>query len=69
MRISYEHDADILNVWLSDGPVIRSEEHDWGLLDVGSDGEVVGIECWRAGKLLPQELLAALPSAPLASRE
>lgn len=38
-----------------------SEEERWGLRDYDETGALVGIELWSASKILPSEVLAALP--------
>jgi uncharacterized protein YuzE len=41
---------------------VRSEEHPWGLRDYDEQsGDLVGLEVWSASKVLPAELVAALP--------
>ncbi|MFL5895159.1 MAG: DUF2283 domain-containing protein [Thermoleophilaceae bacterium] len=65
MRISYDRDAGILYIALSDAPATRSDERPWGLVDIGPAGEVVGVEYWAAGKQLPADLLEVLPTTPL----
>lgn len=57
----YDREGDILYVQLRDGQVARSVEHDWGLIDLGDDGQPVGVEYWDASDHLPAEMLGALP--------
>lgn len=39
-----------------------ASNYDWGLIERDRDsGQVVGLEFWGASKLLPRELLDALP--------
>ncbi|HEY1238439.1 MAG TPA: DUF2283 domain-containing protein [Solirubrobacterales bacterium] len=64
MYAHYDREVDI--AWFrfgvpGDGSVDRSEETDWGLIDRTNEGQVVGLEFWRASERLPRELLDALP--------
>ena len=59
----YTIDGDIayIRVRSPHGPV-RSEELDWGLRDYDEEtGDLVGLEVWSASKVLPKELVDALP--------
>jgi uncharacterized protein YuzE len=59
----YATDEDIayIRVRSPHGPV-RSEEQAWGLRDYGErTGDLVGLEVWSASKVLPTELVDALP--------
>lgn len=59
----YTTDGDIAHIRVRSphGPV-RSEEHEWGLRDFDEQtGVLVGLEVWSASKVLPKELLDALP--------
>jgi uncharacterized protein YuzE len=59
----YTIDGDIayIRVRSPHGPV-RSEEQPWGLRDYDEQtGDLVGLEVWSASKVLPAELVAALP--------
>lgn len=41
---------------------VRSEEQPWGLRDYDRDtGELVGLEVWSASKILPGDVVEALP--------
>jgi len=41
---------------------VRSEEEAWGLRDYDEEtGELVGLEMWSASKVLPADLVDALP--------
>lgn len=41
---------------------VRSEELEWGLRDYDEEtGDLVGLEVWSASKVLPRELVDALP--------
>lgn len=60
----YDREADVLLVELFDGDVDRSEERDWGLMDLAADGRTVAVEVWQASSRLPGEVLATLPSPP-----
>lgn len=59
----YTTDGDIayIRVRSPHGPV-RSEEQEWGLRDYDEQtGDLVGLEVWSAAKVLPPELVDALP--------
>ena len=43
MRSHYDPDGDILYVWFTDAKIVRSDEHDWGLVDLGADDQPVGV--------------------------
>lgn len=58
----YDGEADILYIELREVEVACSIEHEWGLIDLGDDGAVVGIEYWDASDHLPPTLLGALPA-------
>ncbi len=58
----YDREADIVYVELCAAEVVRSEEHEWGLIDRGQDGEAVGMEYWDASEHLPADFLDALPA-------
>lgn len=59
----YTSDGDIAYIRVrSPHGHVRSEEEDWGLRDYDeSTGELVGLEVWSASKVLPADLIAALP--------
>lgn len=40
---------------------VTSEEEAWGLRDFDESGALVGLEVWSASKVLPRELVDALP--------
>jgi uncharacterized protein YuzE len=40
---------------------VTSEEEGWGLRDFDETGALVGLEVWSASKVLPRELVDALP--------
>jgi uncharacterized protein YuzE len=40
---------------------VTSEEEQWGLRDFDETGALVGLEVWSASKVLPRELVDALP--------
>lgn len=61
MRSHYDPDGDILYVGFADGKTVRSDKHDWGLVDIGADDQPVGIEYWGAFRAFPAELLDAFP--------
>lgn len=59
----YDPEVDIAMISFENGRAL-SEEHAWGLIDRHpNDGHLMGFEIWEASKLLPAELLAALPVA------
>lgn len=58
----YDREADIVYFEVQNADAARSVEHVWGLIDVGGDGQVVGLEYWDASERLPEELLGALPA-------
>jgi len=63
VREHYTVEGDIVYIRVrSPHGSVRSEEHEWGLRDYDEDtGELVGLEVWSASKVLPQELVEALP--------
>lgn len=65
----YDRDSDIAYFEISDAPVERSNEHEWGLLDLDAAGSVVGAEYWHASQRLPSELLQALPAPPALAQQ
>ena len=49
-----------------EGPIGRAigQEHSWGLIERDpDDGHLMGFEIWGASKILPAEMIAALPLA------
>lgn len=59
----YTPDGDIayIRVRFAHGP-LRSDEHPWGLQDYDEEtGDHVGLEVWSASKVLPADIVAALP--------
>jgi uncharacterized protein YuzE len=58
----YTSDGDIayIRVRAPQGRV-TSEEEQWGLRDFDETGALVGLEVWSASKVLPRELVDALP--------
>jgi uncharacterized protein YuzE len=58
----YTSDGDIayIRVRSPQGRVTSEEEH-WGLRDFDETGTLVGLEVWSASKVLPRELVDALP--------
>jgi len=64
----YDKDADI--AWLRfegyDSAAVVAEESEFGLRELDpSDGRLVGLEYWRASRMLPPDLLRMLPSPPV----
>lgn len=60
----YDREADVLLVELLDEDAERSEEREWGLVDLAADGRTVAVEVWQASRRLPPEVLASLPAPP-----
>ena len=59
----YDRDADIAMISFENGRA-NSERYDWGLIDRHpDDGHLMGFEIWEASKMLPAEMIAALPLA------
>jgi uncharacterized protein YuzE len=63
----YDRQADVLLVEVSEEDADRSEEREWGLVDLAEDGHTVAVEVWRASTRLPSEVLATLPPPPVRS--
>ena len=64
----YDKRADI--AWLRfegyDPATVVAEEVEFGLRELDpSDRHAVGLECWNASRLLPDELLKMLPAPPV----
>ena len=59
----YASDGDIAYIRVRPpGGRVRSEEEAWGLRDYDEEtGELVGLEMWSASKVLPADLVDALP--------
>ena len=63
MRLHYDPEVDIASVYVESGDAV-SEEHAWGLIDRDrDDGHLKGFVIWEASKVLPRELIAALPTS------
>jgi uncharacterized protein YuzE len=63
MLLHYDPEVDIALISIEKGRAI-SQEHPWGLIDRHpDDGHLMGFEIWEASKMLPAELIAALPSS------
>lgn len=63
IHMHYDPEVDIAMISFEDGRA-NSEEHNWGLIDRDpGDGHLMGFEIWQASKILPPELVAALPLA------
>jgi uncharacterized protein YuzE len=63
MKLHYDPEVDIASISLEDGDAI-SQEYPWGLIDRDrNDGRLMGFVIWEASKMLPAELIAALPLA------
>lgn len=62
-QLHYDPEVDIAFVAVEKGRAV-GERHAWGLIDRDpEDGHLMGFELWEASKLLPRELIAALPTA------
>jgi uncharacterized protein YuzE len=62
MKSYYAANGDIAYIHVrSPHGRVTSEEERWGLRDQDATGAVVGIELWSASRVLPAELLEALP--------
>lgn len=60
-HLHYDPEADIAFLSTEKGRTV-SDEYDWGLIDRDpDDGHLMGFEIWRASKVLPPEVIAALP--------
>ncbi len=59
----YSPDGDLVVIHVRASDRVRTEERAWGLLDYDVEtDELAGIELWRASKVMPQEILDALPT-------
>lgn len=57
----YDPEVDIAFLSIEKGRAV-SDEYEWGLIDRDAkDGHLMGFEIWQASKVLPPELIAALP--------
>jgi len=64
MYAHYDREADIawfLFVERGKGAIDHSDDAEWGLVDRDSEGNIIGLEYWRASERLPAALLDALP--------
>jgi uncharacterized protein YuzE len=58
----YSTDGDLAVIYVRPSNSVRTEEHDWGLVDRDVEsGEVATIELWHASKRFPQQLLEIFP--------
>jgi uncharacterized protein YuzE len=63
LHLHYDPEVDIAMLSFETGRA-RSQEHSWGLIDRHpDDGHLMGFEIWGASKILPVEMVAALPLA------
>ena len=61
MHLHYDPEVDIAMISFESGRAL-SEEYPWGLIDRHpDDGHLMGFEIWSASKVLPPEMIAALP--------
>jgi uncharacterized protein YuzE len=59
----YDPEVDIALISFESGRAV-GERHAWGLIERHPDtGRLMGFEIWGASKILPAELIAALPIA------
>jgi uncharacterized protein YuzE len=62
-HLHYDPEVDIALISLEDGHSI-AQEHPWGLIERHPDDHhLMGFEIWGASKILPAEMIAALPLA------
>jgi uncharacterized protein YuzE len=62
MKSYYTAHGDIAYIHVrSPRGCLTSEEESWGVLDRDATGALVGIELWSASRVLPTELIEALP--------
>ncbi len=62
-HLHYDPEVDIALICVEEGRAI-GERHEWGLIERHpDDGHLMGFEIWEASKILPAEMLAALPRA------
>lgn len=60
-HLHYDPEVDIAFLSIEEGRAV-SDEYAWGLIDRDpDDGHLMGFEIWRASKVLPPEVIAALP--------
>ncbi|MFZ2051739.1 MAG: DUF2283 domain-containing protein [Solirubrobacteraceae bacterium] len=60
-HLHYDPEADIAFLSIERGRA-ASDEYSWGLIDRDpNDGHLMGFEIWWASKVLPPEVIAALP--------
>jgi uncharacterized protein YuzE len=63
MKLHYDPEVDIASISLEKGHAV-SQEHPWGLIDRDpDDGHLMGFVIWEASKMLPAEMIAALPTS------
>jgi uncharacterized protein YuzE len=61
LHLHYDPEVDIALISFEKGRAL-SEEYSWGLIDRDpDDGHLMGFEIWGASKVLPAELIDALP--------
>jgi uncharacterized protein YuzE len=62
-HLHYDPEVDIALISIEDGHAI-AQEHPWGLIERHPDDQhLMGFEIWGASKILPAEMIAALPLA------
>ena len=65
LHLHYDPEVDIAMLSFESGRT-RSQEHSWGLIERHpDDGHLMGFEIWEASKILPAEMVAALPIAEM----
>jgi uncharacterized protein YuzE len=63
LHLHYDPEVDIALISFEKGRA-NSKRYPWGLIDRHpDDGHLMGFEVWRASKVLPAEMVAALPLA------
>jgi len=62
MKLHYDPEVDIASISLEAGDAV-SEEYPWGLIDRDrNDEHLMGFVIWEASKMLPAEMITALPT-------
>ena len=62
-RVHYDAEADILYIVVKEGPVEDTIEVDEDVfIELGKNGEVVGIEIWRASKNILEPISKTIAS-------
>jgi uncharacterized protein YuzE len=56
LKINYDEDLDTLTIVRRDGPVFRTVEVEYGLVDLDPDGEILAVEILGASGIIEQTL-------------